>query len=186
MTSSFLIRCLLAVPALLAAAGCHPRDGHSAVRTRELARTDFEHFEGWTPALMPQLATAKAHSGKYSISVVGAHPYSPTFRARLGQLVSHRPRRLTLGAWVWVPDFLHEAVFVVVITNPGDPDHPVFRKEVFLNDSGPFQEWKWASRDLDIPMTLFYSSDSELVIYLLAKDCATPVYADDLRLTELW
>lgn len=35
-------------------------------------------------------------------------------------------------------------------------------------------------------MTLFFSSDSQLVIYLLAKDCATLVYADDLCLTELW
>ena len=184
-TCSFLqIGCLAGVVALLA--GCHPRDGRPTPRQRELARTDFEGFRGWAPAMLPQLATDKAHSGKFSLRVDPQHPYSPTFRAGLGQLFSHRPRRITLGAWVWVPGFRDDAVLVMAITNPDDPDNPVFRKEVYLNDSSPFGAWKWVSRDLDIPLNTNFSSRSQLVVYLFAKDVTSPVYADDLLLTELW
>ena len=182
---SFLTIGGLAIAGLLTA-GCHPRDGRTTPRQRELAHTDFEGFKGWAPAMMPYLATDKAHSGKFSLRVDGQHPYSPTFRAELGQLFSHRPRRITLGAWVWVPDFRDDAVFVVVISNPDNPDNPVFRKEVFLNDSSPFGAWKWVSRDLDIPLNTYFSSRSQLVVYLFAKDSSNPVYADDLLLTELW
>lgn len=173
---------LLAAAGLLAAS-CNSRSGP---RQRELAHTDFEGFKGWAPALLPNLATEKAHSGKFSIRVDPQHQYSATFRAELGQLVSHRPRRITLGAWVWVPSFLDDASFVVAISNPSDPDHPVFRKEVFLNDSGPFEAWKWVSRDLNIPMDMYFSSRSQLIVYLLAKNTQSAVYADDLLLTELW
>ena len=185
-TCSFLqIGCLAGV-VLALLAGCHPRDGRPTPRQRELARTDFEGFRGWAPAMLPQLATDKAHSGKFSLRVDPQHPYSPTFRAELGQLFSHRPRRITLGAWVWVPGFRDDAVLVMAITNPENPDNPVFRKEVYLNDSSPFGAWKWVSRDLDIPLNTNFSSRSQLVVYLFAKDVTSPVYADDLLLTELW
>ena len=185
-TCSFLqIGCLAGVVVALLA-GCHPRDGRPTPRQRELARTDFEGFRGWAPAMLPQLATDKAHSGKFSLRVDPQHPYSPTFRAGLGQLFSHRPRRITLGAWVWVPGFRDDAVLVMAITNPENPDNPVFRKEVYLNDSSPFGAWKWVSRDLDIPLNTNFSSRSLLVVYLFAKDVTSPVYADDLLLTELW
>ena len=182
---SFFTTGWLAVAGLLAA-GCQPRDGRTTPRQHELAHTDFEGFKGWAPAMMPYLATDKAHSGKFSLRVDPQHLYSPTFRAELGQLTSHRPRRITLGAWVWVPSFRDDAVFVVVISNPENPDNPVFRKEVFLNDSSPFAAWKWVSRDLDIPLNTYFSSRSQLVVYLFAKDVMSPVYADDLVLSELW
>ncbi|GAC1367153.1 MAG: hypothetical protein NVS3B25_16630 [Hymenobacter sp.] len=175
---------LLALPGLLAA-GCHPRGGRADIQQRELMHTGFEELAGWSPTLPPTLTTEKAHSGKYAVRVDPQHPYSATYRVALGELCpTHRPRRLTLRAWVWVPDFRNDAVLVASIANPGDPDRPVFHKSVFLTDSGPFRQWKQVSRDLDLPATI--QSGSELVIYLWKSTATEPVYADDLQLTELW
>ena len=178
---------LLAAIGLLATAGCHPRGGRTEPRPRELMHTGFEDFAGWGPKIIPLLVTNKAHSGKFALRVDPQHPYSPTFRADLGQLCpNHRPRRLTLSAWVWVPSYSDEAMLVAAISNPGDLDHPVLHKEVFLNDSRPFRQWKLVSRDIDLPSTLVISSKSQLVIYLWNAGASAPVYADDLLLTELW
>lgn len=175
---------LLALPFLLATAGCHPRGGRPETKERELMHTSFEEFVGWGPEILPQLSTEKAHTGKYSVRVDAQHQYSPTYRIELGQLCGHRPRRLTLSAWVWVPSFKEEAVIVVSISTPGDPYHPIFRKDVYLTDGGPFQQWKYVSRDLDLPAGIH--ANNQLVIYLWQANATEPVYADDLRLTELW
>jgi hypothetical protein len=151
--------------------------------------TGFEEFQGWAPKVLPELVSDKAHTGKYSIRVDPQHQYSPTFRAELGQLcLHHRPRRLTLSAWVWVPEANAEAALILAISNPEDPDHPVVRKSLFVSDFGPYGQWKYVSRDIDlvgadIPA---FSSKSQLVIYLWNSSSNDPVYADDLRLTELW
>ncbi|WP_201977644.1 hypothetical protein [Hymenobacter rubidus] len=147
--------------------------------------TSFEDVAGWMPEIPPSLATEKAHTGKYSIRVDAQNAYSLTYRASLGALSSgHRPRRLTLSAWVWVPSFRENAVIVAAVTNPSDPDHPIMSKYVYLNDSGPFEKWKYVSRDLDLPAEIH--STTQLVIYLWRVNAQEPVYADDLRLTELW
>ena len=169
----------------LAATGCHPRDGRTETRPRELMHTSFEEFVGWGPEVAPLLATDKAHSGKFSIRVDPQHPYSPTFRAALGKLCpTHRPRRLTLSAWVWVPSYQDQAVIVAAIANANDLDHPIFRKNIYLTDIGPLRKWKQVSRDLNLPPDI--RANSQLTIYLWKSNANEPVYADDLQLTELW
>jgi hypothetical protein len=171
---------------LLAVAGCQPREGRVAAHERELMHTGFEELDGWLPTPRPVgLTSEKAHTGRYAISVDPQHPYSLTYRARLGSLVPfHRPRRVTLSAWVWVPSAEADARFVFSISPGGDPEHPVFTKNIFLTDQGPYGTWKQVSRALDLPDN--FDSNSQVVIYLWNAFSAAPVYADDLRLTELW
>ena len=169
----------------LALGGCHPRGGHVAVRQRELMHTSFEDFKGWAPEIVPLLATDKAHSGKFSLRVDPRQAYSPTFRAEIGKLCpTHRPRRFTLSAWVWVPSSDDEAAIVLGIANPNDLDHPFLRKTMYLSDGGPFRQWKYVSRDIDMPADIH--ANSQLTIYLWKSNADEPVYADDLQLTELW
>ena len=179
ITKTWLLALLVA-----GAAGCQPRGGRAETKQRVLMHTSFEELVGWAPELPPTLTTKKVHSGKYAVRVDGQHPYSPSFRTELGQLVTHRPRRFTLSAWVWVPSFKDDAVFVMAISNPGDPDHPIFSKNVFLTTSGPFEQWKQVSRDFDLPVNVY--SKSLITIYLWNASANAPVYADDLQLTELW
>lgn len=175
------------LPALLslwAVAGCQPHDGRSAIRQRVLMYTSFEEMVGWAPETPPTLTTVKAHTGKYALCVDPQHAYSFIYRSALGALCTHRPRRFTLSAWVWVPRFQDDAVIVLALSNPGDPDHPILSKSLYLNDSGPFGKWKYVSRALDLPVSIH--SDTQLVIYLWKMNASEPVYADDLQLTELW
>ena len=176
---------LLTLPSLWAVAGCQPRDGRLETKQRELMHTSFEDMVGWTVVPPASLSTAKAHTGTYSMRVDPQNAFSFTYRSSLGALCrGHRPRRLTLGAWVWVPSFQDNAVLVMAVSNPGDPDHPILSKYVYLNDSGPFGQWKYVSRDVDLPAEIH--SNTQLVIYLWKVNAREPVYADDLRLTELW
>lgn len=187
MTQLLRVPCLLwllLLCCLWGAAGCRPRDGRTEPQQHELMHTSFEELLGWLPALPPTLTTEKAHTGKYALRVDAHNAYSLTYRATLGSLCSHRPRRLTLGAWVWVPNRQQDVIIVVALNNPNDPDHPALTKQLYLNDSGPFGEWKYVSRDLDLPLGTH--SNAQLVIYLWNKDASEPVYADDFRLTELW
>ena len=175
---------LMALLGLWAATSCHPRDGRPATRQHELMHTSFEELVGWDSELPPTLTRVKTHTGKYAMRVDPEHPYSFTYRTTLGALCAHRPRRLTIGAWAWVPGFQDNAVLVVVFNNPSDPGHPLLTKYLYLNDSSPFGQWKYVSRDLDLPAGIH--ANTQLVIYLWKVNANEPVYIDDLRLTELW
>lgn len=174
----------LVLAGCLGGAGCQPRDGRPETKERELMHTSFEEMGGWSTTVHETLTTEKAHSGRVSARVDKLHQYSPTYRTELGRLCTHRPRRFTLSGWAWVPSAQDDAVLVVAIANAGDLDHPVYRKDVYLNDIGPYQQWKFVSRDLELPNNIY--SNSQLVIYLWHSSATDPVYADDLRLTELW
>lgn len=183
LTTNFLWP--LAWLGLLGLPGCHPRSGRALVLERELLSADFEKLAGWLPPPPAGLTTEKAHSGRYAIRVDPEHPYSITYRAPLGRLSPHhRPRRVTLSAWVWVPGPEGDARLVAAVYAASDPDHPFFSKNVFLTDSGPFKAWKQVSRSLDLPDNI--DSNSQLEIYLWNGGSSVPVYADDLQLTELW
>lgn len=168
----------------LLAAGCQPRDERPLPKVRELMHTSFENFEGWAPQMLPELTTAKAHTGKYAIRIDKDHEYSAAYHMELGQLSTHRPRRLTLSAWVWVPSQADDAFIVFTISNPANLDQPVYQKYVYLTNSGPWQQWKYVSRDLDLPTEIY--SHSRVAIYLWRSAAKGAVYADDFRLTELW
>ena len=185
MTKTTKILRLLVSLSLLAAPACHPRDGRPEIRQRELMHTGFEELPGWAPEVHPSITTEKVHSGKFAVRVDAEYPYSMSYRIELGKLCpTHRPRRFTLNAWVWVPRYQDDAVIVVAINNPDDPEHPVFSKSVYLTDSGPYQQWKRVSRDLDLPSGIH--ANSRLTIYLWRSSATEPVYADDFQLTELW
>ena len=185
MTSTAKFIWSVTVLSLLGFPSCKPRDGRLPVKERVLMQNNFEELDGWLPEAPAGLTTEQAHSGRYAISVAPDHPYSVTYRAALGRLSPHhRPRRVTLSAWVWVPGFEGNACFVAAISVAGDPDHPFFNNSVFLNDRGPFGKWKKVSRSLDLPENI--DSTSQLIIYMWNNGSAAPVYADDLQLTELW
>lgn len=166
------------------ASGCQPKDGRQDVKERQLMHNGFEELGAWHGDRPATLVTDKVHTGRYAVRVDAAAPYSPTYRMPLGTLTKHRPRRLTLSAWVWVPTADDNALLVAAITRPDDPDHPIFTKNIYLTDSGPFGKWKQVSRSLELPADIH--ADYELVLYLWYGYAQHPVYLDDVLLTELW
>ena len=175
----------LLVLSLLNAAGCRPRDGRAEVMQRPLMHTGFE-----TPAsdstrqASPARTSDKAHSGRVSVRVDAHQEYSASYRAALGTLCDHRPRRFTVGAWVWVPNWEADATLVLSITNPGD-SIPLLSQRVYLSDAGPYKAWKYINRNVDLPASI--SSTSRVALTFSGASTGNDaVYADDLELSELW
>lgn len=181
MTPPVRILCLLG---LLAFAGCHPRGDRSEVQERVLMQTDFEDLQDWSKSPQPNLTAEKVRSGQVAMFVDAAHPYSATYRKALGELCDHRPRRLTFSAWVWVATPDDDAMFVVAISNPGDPNHPIFSEHVFMTPTGSFGRWKLVSGSFELPAEVH--ADSQVVLYLWFANAQQRVYTDDWQLTELW
>jgi hypothetical protein len=146
--------------------------------------TSFEDIEAFSKTPQPNLTNTKAHTGKVSMFVDGAHKYSVTYRKQLGDLCDHRPRRLTFSAWVWVASPDDEAMIIMAITPPGDPEHPVFRQSFFMTPLGGSGKWKQIKQSVDLPAEIHANSD--LVLYLWHAFAQSPVYTDDWQLTELW
>lgn len=178
MNNSCKIGLLAALGGLAIVAGCHPRDGRTDVEQRLLVYTGFE----LSKAPAPTLTTEKAHTGRFSMRVDAQHRRARLYHVRLGQLSDHRPRRFTLSAWAWAPDFGSDASVVLAIRNPGAAV-PALQQAMYAADAGPFQAWKLLSLNVNLPDNT--SSDTELTIELVANS-AGPVYVDDLRLAELW
>lgn len=173
--------CLLSSLLLL---GCSPQNGRTDVRERVLMHTSFEDLEAGAGVPQPSLTTAKAHTGKVSMFVDKSHPYSATYRKDLGALCDHLPRMFTLSAWVWVASPDDEAVIVMAIVNPDDPDHPVFRKTFYMTPLGGSGKWKQIRQSAELPGDIHASN--QLVLYLWHANAQSPVYTDDWQLTELW
>ena len=176
-----IILCLLPLITFL---GCSPRGGRADVEERVLMHTSFEDLEACSGIPQPSLTTEKAHTGKMSMFVDGAHPFSATYRKDLGALCDHRPRRLTLSAWVWVASPDDDAVIVLAITNPNDPDHPSFSKSLYMTPLGGSGKWKQIRQSFELPAEIH--ANSQLVSYLWYANAQSPVYTDDWQLTELW
>jgi hypothetical protein len=164
--------------------GCQPKGGRQEVHERQIMYTSFEELAGWYKNPPINLVTEKARTGKYAVRVDTQSLYSPTYRVRLGDVCGHRPRRLTVSAWVWVPKVTDDAVIVVAVTDPNNRENLLLRKTIFLTDSGPYSKWKKVSRSFEMPGGI--RSNSELVVYLWHSDAKDPVYADDFSVTELW
>jgi hypothetical protein len=167
---------LLAALAGLGGSGCHPREGRTDATHHLLVHHGFEQAG---PAA--DLSTEKAHTGRFSARADARHKEIRLYQASLGRLCAHRPRRFTLSAWTWAPDFGADAAVVLSIDNPDGPA-PLLRQFLYVADAGPFGAWKFISQDINLPGDIH--SNSRLTIALVSNSDRT-VYVDDLHLTEL-
>lgn len=164
--------------------GCHYHAAYPEVREHRVFFNDFEQLDGWLPEASPTLTTERAHSGRYSIMVDAAHPFSITYHTKLGELMSLRPRRMRLSAWVWVESSSDDAKLVFSVTVPDDPQgKSKAYAQVFLVDNWPYRRWTHVSRDIDLPPEV--SSQADLSIYLWNDSNPDRVFADDWELTDL-
>ena len=176
----------MGVASLGGLAGCHYHPAYPEVRQHRVFFNDFEHLDGWLPdpAAAATLTTERAHSGRYSVMVDAAHPYSVTYHAKLGELVSLRPRRMRLSAWVWAESTQNNAKLVFAMGLPNDPeDKSKVYTMVFLADNWPYRHWTHVSQDIDLPPEV--SSQANLSIYLWGNDTPDRVFTDDWELTDL-
>lgn len=174
----------LAGSLLLLVAGCNYQPAYPPVRERRVFFNDFEQLAGWLPTPDPSLTTERAHSGRYSVKVGPGLPFSLTYRLRLGDAFSMRPRRMHLSAWAWVEDASDDAQLTFSMSAPNDPqDKSKFYTQAFLSSNWPYKRWTHISRDFDLPPEV--SSEAVVAVYVWQNGAPHTVYTDDWELTEL-
>ncbi|GAB3574236.1 carbohydrate binding domain-containing protein [Hymenobacter daeguensis] len=167
----------------LALASCGGSGSDAESDPNVLMHTDFESVDGWLPAdLNSTLTHEKAHSGKTSIKVDGAHEYSLAFSKPFGQLHESRPKKIKVSAWTFVPDAQAAASLVISINDPATPDKPVLWQALELGkESKPYGEWKEVSQTITVPANV--GPNNKLGFYLWRTSGSRPVYADDFKVT---
>ncbi|WP_159437460.1 carbohydrate binding domain-containing protein [Hymenobacter daecheongensis] len=149
-----------------------------------LAANDFENLDGWL-ADSPALATlnqAKAHSGRYSTMVSAGHDYSLGYNNTLGRLSPEWPAKLTVGAWVLLPNDQAAAKLVVEIKGT-DPAAPSLVYQAIELPKAVKLSNKWQYVEQTIAMSGTAKPDSKLLVYLWRADSKEPVYLDDLKIS---
>lgn len=152
-----------------------------------LMHNDFESTVGWVPdATAP--SAEQAHSGRYSLKVDAAHPYSLTYYSLLGKLSASRIRGLRVEGWAYTPN---PAASASVGLRVGINDAP--GGKLLLGDGIAYGEqvkeagkWTKISKEITLGPTVNYSS--QLVIYLWSGGTgpgAGPAYLDDISVTAL-
>ncbi len=165
-------------------AGCNYQPAYPPVREHRVFFNDFEQMAGWLPEPAPSLTTERAHSGRYSVKVDPAHPFSVTYRLKLGDAFSMRPRRMHLSAWAWIESSADDAQLTLSMSAPNDPqEKSKLYTQAYLVGSWPYKRWTHISRDIDLPPEV--SSEAVLAVYLWCSEARHTVYTDDWELTEL-
>jgi hypothetical protein len=176
---------LLALAGAATLSACS-RDNADFPAKNALMHNDFESAAGWV-ADATSLSTEQAHSGKISLKVDPAHPYSLTYYSLLGKLSEVQIRGVHVEAWAYAPSHTASANVRLSI---GLND--VAGGQMILGDGIPFstqvtEDGKWVkvSKDFVFPPKANYTS--QLVIYLWngGGTGSGPAYLDDIQLTAL-
>lgn len=168
--------------AILVLTSCAPSPSE-APATGRLAANDFENLDGWL-ADSPALATLtrdKAHAGKYSTVVSAGHDFSLGYNNALSRLAPEWPAKLTVGAWVLVPNDQAVARLVAEVKGPGPNGPGLLWKGLDLAKSvKAYNEWQYVEQTIALPATA--KPASRLLVYLWRADSKDPVYLDDLTI----
>lgn len=153
-----------------------------------LMHNDFESAAGWV-ADASSLSTEQAHSGKTSLKVDAAHPYSLTYYSLLGHLSETHIRGVHVEAWAYAPSHTASANVRLSIGLNNAPGGQMMLGEGIPFSSEVTEDGKWVkvSKDLIFPPKANYSW--QLVMYLWngggTDPGAGPAYLDDIQLTAI-
>ncbi|MDU0370688.1 hypothetical protein ACFPAF_09815 [Hymenobacter endophyticus] len=172
---------VLLLTGLLAA--CTPGPAPAAADAT-LAFNDFENVSGWLigSPYEATLSRDKAHSGKFSCRVDAEHEYSLGYKNTLSQLASDYPPKLTIGAWVFVPNAQAKAKLVTEIKSPDQPGSGQLWEGVDLSTAvSVFNKWQYVEQTITVPATA--GPQSTLQVYVWRDQTKVPVYVDDMRIS---
>jgi hypothetical protein len=151
---------------------------------KPLAFNDFENVDGWladSPYLLT-LSREKAHSGTYSSRVDGNHEFSLGYNNALSRLSPDWPPKLTVGAWVFVPNEQASAQLVIEIKQPGKDGKGLLWQGLDLAKTVKlYNQWQYVEQTITLPDTA--GPQSRLLAYVWRGQSTQPVFMDDLQVT---
>jgi len=148
-----------------------------------LAGSDFEQFDGWmndSPALAA-LTKEQAHSGKFSTVSGPGNEFSLGYNNQLQNLSPEWPAKLTISAWLFVPDEKTTAKLVIEVKNSTANKPNLLWEDVNLADKVRLLG-KWQHVEHIITMPDDARPDSRLLVYVWSANAQHPVYMDDLQI----
>ncbi|RPD46156.1 hypothetical protein DNI29_14205 [Hymenobacter sediminis] len=149
-----------------------------------LAATSFENLDGWladSPALY-SLTRDKAHTGQYSTMVGPNHEFSLGYSNPLSRLAPDWPGKLTIGAWVYVPNEQATAKLVVEIKKTNSASANLFWEGLAITQPVKvYNKWQYVEHTVTLPPAA--TANSRLLVYLWRADSRQPVYMDDLSIS---
>lgn len=166
---------------LLLSFGC--QQGPSATETaNSLMANDFEASVGWNEAQEGSLTTEKAHSGRWSVQVQPATPFSYTFVRQLGQLDPKLTRNYQLKGWALRASTGSMGSLVVQVNKSSSDTAKVYYGALPIGDAvKAFNKWEAISMPVTLPASA--SADNVVKVYLWNDKATAPTYLDDLELT---
>lgn len=163
--------------------GC-TRDASQDATKKPLAFNDFENVDGWL-ADSPALATLsrdKAHSGIYSTAVSPGHEFSLGYNNALSRLAPDWPAKLTVSAWVLLPDDQAAAQLVTEVKQANSQAPGLLWQSIDLvNTVKVYGKWQHVEQAVAMPAGA--KPGSRLLVYLWRANSKQPVYLDDLQIT---
>lgn len=150
----------------------------------QITSNDFESMEGWlgdTPS--PSLTKEKAHSGAYSVLVRPGLDYGLGYRNILGKMSPSRPEKISISAWVFLPNAQAAAKLVTEITDPARAaNNQLLWQGIDLDkEVKKYNEWQHVEQVITLPATA--TATSRFQVYLWRAASGEPVYLDDLTIS---
>lgn len=172
-----------ALLSVLLLTGCSQKSDDATV-AKNLAFNDFENLDGWladSPALKT-LTHTKAHSGKYSTMVSSDYEFSLGYNNALSRLSPDWPAKLTISAWVMVPNDQAGAKLVTEIKSSNKQESNLLWEGLELNKAVKlYNQWQYIEQTITMPTAA--KPTSRLLVYLWRADSKASVYLDDLKIT---
>ncbi|HEX8506199.1 MAG TPA: hypothetical protein VF630_12590, partial [Hymenobacter sp.] len=134
-----------------------------------------------SPAL-ETLNRDKAHSGVYSTMVSPGHDYSLGYSNLLGRLSPEWPAKLTIGAWVMLPNSEANPRLVIEVKRPNNNGPNLVWEAVELaREVKAYNQWQYVERTITMPDAA--KPNSRLLVYMWSTNNKAPVYLDDLHIS---
>lgn len=169
----------LLLPAALVGCG-HPA---TSTTTNRLAGNDFENVDGWTgDAPPPSLTRDQAHSGAYSVVVRPGVDFSLGYNNPLRRLAPEWPAKLTISAWVLLPNEQATAKLVTEL-KPASGNGPnlLWDGLDLASTLNVYGKWQHVEKTIVLPEAA--TADSRLLVYLWRSESKEPAYLDDLEIS---
>lgn len=168
----------------LLVSGCGDGGSHQVASANDkvVLDTSFDEFRGWVDNSVGSLTQKQAYSGRYSLTVGGGREYSLTFKYPLGELTASKPRKLLIEAWVKTEQIATPARLVIEVGKPNTRDLTFWKPLPVFAVSEP-NKWMKTETEMEMPADVVF--DQTLHVYLWANGAATPVYLDNLRITNV-
>ncbi|GAB3878075.1 hypothetical protein GCM10028824_39300 [Hymenobacter segetis] len=168
-----LLQTTLAVALAATLGGCRPAPEEPGFIL------DFENLSGWQPEGTPWLTTVRARSGQHACLADANSEFTAHYTTSAGQL--GMPRRVRLGAWVWLPSNRLKAGIILQVKHGSEQR---FWGVLPVTSPRRIQQWEHAQCDLILPDDIEPGDEVSLSVWQTSIT-REDFYVDDISIEKI-